>query len=93
MTKIFIRLSRLSLKKVERELFFIFNLLCLSGFVIVWSPHSQDNCQAQAQALSGSYSVSVTVTKIMKATHHHPTTFKHEGGVPHKNPKVKTDLE
>ena len=26
-------------------------------------------------------------------THHHPATFKHEGGVPHKNPKSKTDLE
>ena len=23
----------------------------------------------------------------------HPTTFKHEGAVPHKNPKSKTDLE
>ena len=25
--------------------------------------------------------------------HHHPPTFKHEGEVPHKNPKSKTDLE
>ena len=24
---------------------------------------------------------------------HHPITFKHEGEVPHKNPKSKTDLE
>ena len=24
-------------------------------------------------------------------TTHHPTNFKHEGGVPHKNPKSKTD--
>ena len=26
-------------------------------------------------------------------TTHHPITFKHEGRVPHKNPKSKTDLE
>ena len=29
----------------------------------------------------------------LPTTTHHPATFKHEGGVPHKNPKSKTDLE
>ena len=64
--------------------------------------------QAQALRLSDSGSVTLAPTqwqwhwlrawadtKILEATHHHhpPTTFKHEGGVPHKNPKSKTDLE
>ena len=49
--------------------------------------------------LSDSGSVTVTRawadTKILEATtiHYPPITFKHEGGVPHKNPKSKTDLE
>ena len=65
-------------------------------------------CQAQARLRhSGSFrhsdSGSLTVTrawadtKILEATTTHPPThpptFKHEGGVPQKNPKSKTDLE
>ena len=71
---------------------------------IVW--YCQAQAQTLSQAHSGSLRLLLSDSDTepgltlkscrpppLPTTTHHPATFKHEGGVPHKNPKTKTDSE